>query len=161
MNSAALIAAVAVMTAVPAFAGGIADTAASPQIVPAVPVSARRDWSGFQAGLVLGTATTTTRFSPQLQFDLDSMRYGLIARYLQDTGDVVLGGQLMYEEIRVENDTVEGMTRFGASLLAGYDMGRLLPHAHLGIVRLDTGEIGTTETGSATASAGCSRPRRA
>ncbi|WP_284263045.1 outer membrane protein [Roseicyclus amphidinii] len=143
-------AAAAAMTATaPAFAGGLAEPEPTPaaEIVPVVPAPPATDWTGFQAGVVLGIASTTTTFSPLISLDLDSNRYGVIARYLHDMGDFVLGGQLMYEQIEVENDVVTGMNRLGASVLVGYDMGRLLPYAHLGVTRLDTGSLGTIENG--------------
>jgi opacity protein-like surface antigen len=136
------------MSAAPAVAGGLGAPADGPAVVPVAPVATDMDWTGFQAGFVLGTASTTTAFTPTgPELDLNSTRYGLIGRYLHDMGDIVVGGQLMYEEIEVENDVIEGMSRIGASVLAGYDMGRFLPYAHLGVVRLNTGDLDTSENG--------------
>ncbi len=147
MKSFAWVAAAAMIASAPAFAGGLSDPAPGPEVLPVVPTPPQRDWTGFQAGVVLGAAQTNTTFPPNFSFDLDSNRYGVIARYLHDMGDIVVGGQLMYEEIHVEDDVVTGMNRLGASVLVGYDMGRLLPYAHLGVTRLDTGSLGTTENG--------------
>ncbi|MDO5643217.1 MAG: outer membrane beta-barrel protein, partial [Paracoccus sp. (in: a-proteobacteria)] len=109
----------------------------TPVVVPAL------SWSGFYAGAQAG------RFSGDLSQDgVDSSfsgnGYGLHAGYLHDMGRFVLGGELAYDRMSSlsigDTDLENDANRLSARAIAGYDMGRVMPYATLGLARLSLDE---------------------
>lgn len=140
----ALAAAAVTMTAGAAMAGGY-----TPPIVEEVPVViapapiASGDWTGFQAGLQFGFGSTkaTGWQDSTTSFDEDLKSYGLHAGYDHDFGTFVLGGELDYNKLDVDNvDDKADLTRL--RLRAGYDMDRFMPYVTVGAARVSGNYMG-------------------
>lgn len=139
----------ATLSAGSAMAGGyVAPVVESAPVVAApVAIEPASDWTGFYAGLQYGqgsgelsTGTVTT------ESDVDA--YGLHGGYLRDLGKFVVGGELDYNKVDIDNVDDKGdLTRLRAR--AGYDMGRFLPYATLGAAHLsaDLGTADISDTG--------------
>ncbi|MFA5581537.1 MAG: porin family protein [Paracoccaceae bacterium] len=132
-------AAAATLTAGTAFAGGLAAPVITAEPVAAAPAAA--DWTGFYAGLNYGTGTRSIPFD---SFDADTFvvetdfdGFGIHAGYLRDFGQYVLGAELDYSAITMgdDADTTDVLRLRG---IAGYDLGRVLPYATLGLAKVTT-----------------------
>ena len=141
----ALAAAAMTLTAgTAALAGGY-----TPPVVEEVPVIApvpapvvTGDWTGFRAGVQLGLGSAElqpSRTAPG--FDEDLKAYGLHAGYDHDFGRFVLGGELDYNKLDIDNlDDKADLTRL--RLRAGYDMDRFMPYVTLGAARISGDYMG-------------------
>lgn len=122
-----------------AVAGGMAEPVSAPAPVVAAPdVMADTDWSGAYVGLSFGTGTADNSFD---EFDLETT--GLHAGYRLDRGALVLGGELAYAIQAIEGET-EDQTSIRLKGIVGYDAGKFLPYAVVGVSSLAFDE----ETGS-------------
>lgn len=145
----ALAVAAATLTAGAAVAGGY-----TPPVVEEAPVIVTQtapvmtgDWTGFYAGLQYGQGNADLANS---DVDSDFDAYGLHVGYNRDFGQFVLGGELDYNRIKLDETDEKGdLTRLRAR--AGYDMGRFMPYLTLGAARvsaevdgLDVKETGMT-----------------
>lgn len=141
--------AAATMTAGAAVAGGY-----TPPVVEEVPVvvtpqapAMTSDWTGFYAGLQYGQGNGEVTYQgakPDSDFDA----YGLHVGYNRDFGQFVLGGELDYNRIKLDETSDKGdLTRLRAR--AGYDMGSFMPYVTLGAARVstDVGSYSIKETG--------------
>lgn len=132
-----------------AFAGGyVAPVAAPAPVVVTAPVMMAPDWSGFYAGLQYGQGSAeVSGFGVTVDAgDFDA--YGLHAGYTRDFGQFVLGGELDYNKVDFDDADEDGdLVRLRAR--AGYDAGRFLPYATLGVARVsgDIGDDSVSETG--------------
>lgn len=109
-----------------ASAGGLAAPVIAPE--PAPPSQAYvmvNDWSGSYLGLHYGRGS-------------DMSGRGLHAGYIWDRGAYTLGAEVDYTDL--DGDMLRLRSR------AGYDLGRVLPYASLGLARFSTGG-GDTQTG--------------
>jgi len=109
--------AIAAVAAMPAIAGSVEDPIVEPPVMPVYEYES--DWSGAYFGLH-GTYA-----------DFGGAPFwggGAHAGYLADMGDIVVGGEVHGTYIPTPN---EGW--FGANLLLGYDAGKVLPHATVGV----------------------------
>jgi len=108
---------------------------AAPITVSPVVVDAS-DWTGFYAGLQYGQGKA------ELDNDLgdsDFDAYGVHGGYNHDFGKYVLGGELDYNKLDLDDtDGDADLTRLRAR--AGYDMGRFLPYVTLGAAHISTDE---------------------
>jgi opacity protein-like surface antigen len=96
------------------------------------------DWTGFYAGLQYGQGTATASFEGD-DADTDFDAYGVHGGYNRDFGKYVLGGELDYNRLDLDDDAGEAdLTRLRAR--AGYDMGRFLPYVTLGAAHISTDE---------------------
>lgn len=131
-------AAAATLTAGTAFAGGLAAPVITAEPVIATPAA---DWSGFYAGLNYGTGTRSIPIGSDgpdaLVLETDFDGFGIHAGYLRDFGQYVLGAELDYSAITMgdDADTTDVLRLRG---IAGYDLGRVLPYASLGLAKVTT-----------------------
>lgn len=175
MTKITLSAALAAVVAGPALAGGLADPA--PVIAPVAPapvvMAPSADWTGFYLGGSIGTATvsgildgdgdglgdddTGLSDDDDTPFDLDGNTYGLHAGYLYDLGTVVVGGELDYARLDLDDTEVTvDSTDFGGSFdttvdggeadvmrlkgRVGYDAGSFLPYVTAGVAKITSDE---------------------
>lgn len=137
MGRMAGIASALALTAAPALAGGIAEPAPAPAVVPTAPVAAPgMDWTGPYGGIQLeygdvGFGVDNEFFDGLLSDDSDGgMLGGIFAGYRYDFGNYVVGAELDHNaaDIDVDLDGAEGsfdrVTRLGVE--AGFDAGRAL-----------------------------------
>ncbi len=143
----ALAVAAATLTAGAAAAGGYTPPVVeeTPVIVtPEAPVMTG-DWTGFYAGLQYGQGNAEVDGT---NADSDFDAYGLHVGYNRDFGQFVLGGELDYNRVKLDETDEKGdLTRLRAR--AGYDMGRFMPYLTLGAARVsaDVNGIDVKETG--------------
>lgn len=131
-----------------ALAGGYTTPVANPEplVIAPVVVEDASDWTGFYAGAQYGKGSAELSLDG-VNDDEDMDAYGLHGGYLHDFGKFVLGGELDYNKLDIDNVDDKGdLTRLRAR--AGYDMGRFMPYVTLGVAKLsvDTGTYDISET---------------
>lgn len=131
-----------------ALAGGYTAPVQNPEpiVVAPVVVEDASDWTGFYAGAQYGKGSAELSLDG-VNDDEDMDAYGLHGGYLHDFGKFVLGGELDYNKLDIDNVDDKGdLTRLRAR--AGYDMGRFMPYVTLGVAKLsmDTGTYDISET---------------
>ena len=97
------------------------------------------DWTGFYVG-----AQYVKRDFAAAGFEFDAKGRGVHGGYLHDFGDFVLGAELGIDKAEYSFSPMGPSTTQKASLdsnslmlIAGYDLGRFLPYATLGLASLD------------------------
>lgn len=100
------------------------------------------DWGGFYIGAQIGTS--------ELSDDTDIDRTisgGVHLGYLYDFGQIVLGGELSYDDQSGFDGpfACNNVSATALHLRGGYDAGRFLPYAKVGVANVD---IGGCSTGS-------------
>lgn len=140
------------LAATTAFAGGYtpAVDAPEPVVAPVVtPVETGGDWTGGYVGLQYGQGDLDADYpgftyegqmfpAESDTFDVDG--YGLHAGYMKDFGKFVAGGELDYNRLEVSS-TDENADLWRLRGRAGYDLGRWLPYATLGMAHLSADEV--------------------
>lgn len=129
-----------------AFAGGLETPIITP--APMAPVVmalvAASDWTGFYIGGSAGMITANIDDGA----DLDGSTYNLNAGYLQDLGSVVVGGELEYGKIDLDDlagtDNAD-ILRLKARV--GYDAGAFLPYLTAGGASLTLNADDISSTG--------------
>jgi hypothetical protein len=114
-------------------AGGPVAVAAEPEVAAPAAAPAGWDWTGFYAGV----SAVSGSFSDS-SIDYDTSGFGIHAGYLRDFGRAVVGGELSlskgdYGDLAPASDW--DATR--VKLIGGYDAGRLLPYAFVGMTKYD------------------------
>ncbi|WP_299843808.1 porin family protein [uncultured Paracoccus sp.] len=139
----AIAAVAATLTAGSAFAGGYTSPVVeTPVIAPVVPVAvdAGTDWTGFYAGVQYGQGSAEASDGTESDFDA----YGVHGGYTHDFGNYVLGGELDYNKVDLdEGDGDADLWRLRGR--AGYDMGKFLPYVTLGAAHI-SGDNDLSET---------------
>lgn len=143
--------ALATLFTAPAFAGGPTEPVIDPAPAPVAtyaPVATGGDWTGFYAGGSLGYADVTG--STTLGDEVNGLTYGVHAGYLQDLGNIVLGGELELSGADITDDvsglSVDSVAR--AKARVGYDAGQFMPYLTAGVAQLTTsGAIDDKDTG--------------
>lgn len=129
--------------AVTAHAGGyvapVVEPAPAPIVTPVV--TNVSDWSGFYAGLQYGQGDADVSFDGESVSD-DFDAYGLHAGYNRDFGQFVLGGELDYNRIDLDDAGEGDLVRLRGR--AGYDLGRFLPYVSLGAAHVETDDLSDT-----------------
>ena len=129
--------------AVTAHAGGyvapVVEPAPAPIVTPVV--TNVSDWSGFYAGLQYGQGDADVSFAGDSVSD-DFDAYGLHAGYNRDFGQFVLGGELDYNRIDLDDAGEGDLVRLRGR--AGYDLGRFLPYVSLGAAHIDADDLSET-----------------
>ncbi|MBU2956310.1 porin family protein [Paracoccus sp. 1_MG-2023] len=125
------------LIAVSAHAGGytapVVETA--PAAVEPVIVESASDWTGFYAGAQWGKGNADLDFDGDEVSSDDFDAYGIHGGYMHDMGKFVVGGELDYNQIDINDQDEKGdLTRLRAR--AGYDMGRFLPYVTAGAAHL-------------------------
>ncbi|WP_304619498.1 outer membrane protein [Paracoccus sediminilitoris] len=117
--------------------------AAPVEVAPVVTMDAS-DWSGFYAGLQYGQGEATASLDGE-ETDTDFDAYGVHGGYNHDFGKYVLGGELDYNKVDLDNDGGDAdLTRLRAR--AGYDLGRFLPYVTLGAAHISgDGDLSETD----------------
>jgi outer membrane immunogenic protein len=150
--------------ALPALAGGLAEPVMEPApvaIAPAPVTPVAGGWNGLYVGGQIGTikvdsSIPANEFMPGtdfpnelVDFELDGTTYGLHIGYMQGFGAFVLGAELDYDVVRLDDGSVTFMGETAdiviendGSILrlkarAGYDAGRFLPYLTAGVARLE------------------------
>ncbi len=139
------VAIAAVLAAGAANAGGfvapVVETAPAPVVV--APVVADSNWTGFYAGLQYGQGDAKLEFDGESD-SVDFDAYGLHAGYNRDFGQFVLGGELDYNNLDLDEGGSADLWRLRGR--AGYDAGRFMPYVSLGAARI-SGDDDLSETG--------------
>jgi outer membrane immunogenic protein len=136
--------AVLVGIAGPAAAGGpVVAVVEQPVAVAAAAPSS--DWTGFYAGVNLGFGELNDGGD-----EADSNFYGLQAGYLRDFGTFVAGAELAFTTGDFDDfpDAEYDSTRL--KLIGGYDAGRFLPYAFIGLSDYSLTDGSTTISDTAT-----------
>lgn len=167
----------AVLATTAATAGGYAAPIIAVEPVAAAPIlQPARDWTGFYAGLQFGRVevegqpgcdrlakpkNNLGKLPPFCELEGTGKQYGAHLGYLHDFGRMVGGAELSFDRLEVNDiDFWEGDLRdakghiLRGKLLAGYDAGRFLPYATIGVARasLDFVDVdGDPESGHDTA----------
>ncbi|NJS38833.1 MAG: porin family protein [Rhodobacteraceae bacterium] len=109
-----------------AMAGGLTEVAPEAPVAPAAQPAPAFDWTGFYSGL------SVTDGSVSDGNDFDTSGFGVQAGYLHDLGTFVVGGELAYSDAEVD-DAGADITATRLKLIGGYDAGRFLPYAFVGV----------------------------
>ncbi len=119
-----------------AFAGGyVAPVVETPVVVETETAPQFGDWTGFYAGAQYGQGEAKAEFGSQSgKRDLDA--YGVFAGYQHDFGSYVLGGELNYNKVELDDVSGKG-DLLSLRARAGYDLGRFLPYVTVGYAYLD------------------------
>ncbi|MFN5995655.1 MAG: outer membrane beta-barrel protein [Paracoccaceae bacterium] len=130
-----VLAAALIVSAGAVQAGGPVVVADDPVIAaPAAPAS--WDWTGLYAGL----SATNGSFDNGTT-DYDTSGFGIQVGYLRDLGRVVLGGELSYSKGDFGNlAPTADWKATRVKLIGGYDAGRFLPYAFVGMTKFDIAE---------------------
>lgn len=122
-------------TASSAYAGGLAEPVVTPTpmpVVAAAPVSGS-DWSGFYLGGSFGK----TEIDDSSDTTLDAKNYGVHAGYMYDMGSIVVGGELEYDNVDIDDigdSSDASVIRLKGRV--GYDAGAFLPYLTAGGAQL-------------------------
>ena len=119
--------------AMPAVAGGPVETVTEPVPMAAAPAP-DFDWTGFYAGLSIGRGSASDD-GGLTETDTDPV--GFQIGYLRDLGTVVVGGELAYVQGGYDDFPTQEWDSTRLKLLGGYDAGRFLPYAFLGLSEYD------------------------
>lgn len=134
------ITALASLIATGAFAGGYTPPVVESPVVVVeeTPVATDLgDWTGFYAGVAYGQGEAKLELgSARDKNDMDA--YGVFAGYQHDFGKYVLGGELNYNNVELDDVSGSG-DLFSLRGRAGYDFGRILPYVTVGYAHLDGG----------------------
>lgn len=131
--------------AVPAVAGGPVEVAMEPAPMAVAPAP-DFDWTGFYVGLGL-TSGKVTGGGPEF----DTSGYSAQVGYLRDLGTFVVGGELQYSDADVDIEVGENtVASTRLKLIGGYDAGRFLPYAFVGLSNIDVKSAGTPFSDSTT-----------
>ncbi|MDS9468645.1 porin family protein [Paracoccus sp. MBLB3053] len=131
------------MSATAASAGGYVAPVVETPVVPVVEtVEPVADWSGFYAGVQYGKGNAELSYAGE-SADSDFDAYGVHGGYMRDFGSFVLGGELDYNRISMD-DTDEDGDLWRLRGRAGYDMGKFLPYATLGVAQLEADDLSET-----------------
>ncbi|WP_405403189.1 outer membrane protein [Paracoccus sp. Ld10] len=129
--------------AVTAHAGGYVAPVVEPAPAPitASAVTPVSDWTGFYAGLQYGQGDADVSFDgDSVSTDFDA--YGVHGGYDRDFGRFVLGGELDYNRIELDDAGEGDLVRLRGR--AGYDLGRFLPYVSLGAAHVDADDLSET-----------------
>lgn len=132
------------MAATTASAGGYTSPVVEPVVAPVVdmPVEPVSDWTGFYAGLQYGKGNAELSYQGQ-EVDSDMDGFGVHAGYMRDFGKFVLGGELDYNRVDLD-DTDGDADLWRLRGRAGYDLGKFLPYATLGVAQLEGDDLSET-----------------
>lgn len=123
----------------PVQAGGPVVSISEPAVEPAATVMAERNWTGFYVGVSAVSGTFNNGLS-----DFGTSGFGVQAGYLRDLGSFVVGGELAYSRGDFGNDApTADWDAMRLKLIGGYDAGRFLPYAFVGMTRFDVNQSPT------------------
>lgn len=129
--------------AMPAVAGGPVEVVMEPAPMVAAPAP-DFDWTGFYVGLGLTSGNVEG-----VGGELDTSGYSAQVGYLRDLGTFVVGGELQYSDADVD-DVDANLASSRLKLIGGYDAGRFLPYAFVGLSDIELSSAGTSFSDSTT-----------
>ncbi|RYI33099.1 MAG: porin family protein [Acetobacteraceae bacterium] len=129
--------------AMPAVAGGPVEVVMEPAPMVAAPAP-DFDWTGFYVGLGLTRGNVTGGAD-----DFDTSGYSAQVGYLRDLGTFVVGGELQYSDADID-DVDANIASSRLKLIGGYDAGRFLPYAFVGLSDIELSGLGTSVSDSTT-----------
>lgn len=129
--------------AMPAVAGGPVEVPMEPAPMVAAPAP-DFDWTGFYVGLGLTSGKVTGGGD-----EFDTSGYSAQVGYLRDLGTFVVGGELQYSDADVD-DIDTSVTSSRLKLIGGYDAGRFLPYAFVGLSDIEVSAGGASLSDSTT-----------
>ncbi len=127
---------VAAALAAPGLAGGLqAPTTGEVIVAPAPAPAPASDWTGFYAGASLSNYS----FDEEGLED-DTRSLSVFAGYLHDFGTLVAGAEVYYSDMSDYQDDFAGEedSEFGLRARLGYDLGRVLPYATVGVSNFES-----------------------
>lgn len=135
---------VASLSAGAALAGSPSTVMSDPVPMPvAAPTYEDISWTGAYAGLQYGQGDLDASFGGA-SGSIDGDGFGVHFGYLQDMGQFVLGGELSYDRVSLDDVNGDGdLIRLRGR--AGYDLGKFMPYITVGMARLS--DDGDSETG--------------
>ncbi len=132
------------LAATAASSGTLEETPPDPVVTPVTVAADPFDWTGFYGGLSYGFGDASDNGGlTSSGTDLFGLQFG----YLRDLGTVVVGGELAYVSGDFDDFTTDwDSTRL--KLIGGYDGGRILPYAFIGLseFEIDDGAGGLSDT---------------
>ncbi len=137
MKHTVMIAALAALAS-PAVAGGIAEPVVEAPVEVAAAPAPGMDWTGFYAGLSVlrGTASDDGGVT-----ETDTEGFGAQIGYLRDLGTFVVGGELAHVSGDFDAFLSDDWTSTRLKLIGGYDAGRLLPYAFVGLSQYEVDSV--------------------
>ncbi|WP_374641311.1 outer membrane protein [Tabrizicola sp.] len=140
MKHTIMIAALAALAG-PAVAGGIAEPVVEAPVEVAAAPAPGMDWTGFYVGL----SAFQGKFSDDGgATDLDLDGFGVQAGYLRDFGSFVLGGELA--QVSGDYETGGDFDATRLKLIGGYDAGRFLPYAFVGMSSYEINDLDLSDS---------------
>lgn len=125
----------------PALADGPSVAVITPPVI--APPAPAADWTGPYIGLAIGKGQLGGDTGNVLETDddIDFNTYGLFGGYNYDMGRAVVGGELSYDKINVDDfdDVDASVLRVMARV--GYDAGNFMPYATAGFARAEVEEV--------------------
>lgn len=147
MKTRGLAIACLVLAAGPVSAGGPVVVVSEPVVAaPVAPAAPGFDWTGFYAGIAVTSGSAGAFFSP----DQDTRGFGAHVGYLRDLGTFVIGGELGYSDADLVDSDVYSISSTRLKLIGGYDAGRFLPYAFVGLSNMKLTEGPTTVSDTTT-----------
>jgi outer membrane immunogenic protein len=119
-------------------AGGPVVVADDPVVVAPAEAAVDYDWTGFYVGL---SAITGTFSDNGGLTSGGTSGYGLQAGYLRDLGKFVIGGELAYAQGDYDAFPLNDWTSTRLKLIGGFDAGRVLPYAFVGMSKYDVAGV--------------------
>ena len=121
------------LAAGPVSAGGPVVVVSEPAVVaPVAPVAPSYDWTGFYAGISVTSGSVREFYAPAA----DTRGFGAQVGYLRDLGTFVIGGELGFAESDLVDYDSVSIRSTRVKLIGGYDAGRFLPYAFIGLSNL-------------------------
>lgn len=117
----------------------------APVAAPVAAAAPGFDWTGFYAGLAVTSGSANGGGD-----DLDTQGFGGQVGYLRDLGRFVLGGELSYSSADIKDAPDSTISSTRLKLIGGFDAGRVLPYAFVGLsdMKIKDEGVSLSDTGT-------------
>lgn len=117
----------------------------APVAAPVAEAAPGYDWTGFYAGLAVTSGTVNAGAA-----DFDTQGFGAQVGYLRDLGRFVLGGELSYSSADLDEVPDSSISSTRLKLIGGFDAGRVLPYAFIGLsdMKIKDEGVSISDTGT-------------